>query len=62
MLSIVLSTRDGSNKKESVSITYLNPEATNSQIIEFAQLLMGFSDNVLLNVNKVTKEEVYKNG
>jgi len=62
MVSLVLSTKDTSNKTESMSVTNINPQATNAQIIEFTNKLMAFSTNSLQTISKVTKEEVYRNG
>lgn len=62
MVSLVLSTTTQQNKKETMSITNVNPEATNQQIINFVETLMTFSTNSLTSINKVTKEEVYNNG
>ncbi len=62
MVSLVLSTTRRNNKKETMSITHVNPEATNQQIIQFIETLMMFSASSLNSINKVTKEEVYNNG
>ncbi len=61
VVSLVLSTRSG-GKKESMSVTHINPQATNAQVIEFANKLMALSTNSLVTISKVTKEEVYNNG
>lgn len=61
-ISLVLSTRTTTNKSESMSITNINSEATNAQIVQFVEKLMAFSYNRLGSISKVTKEEVYNNG
>lgn len=61
VISLVLSTKSLEDKTESMSVSDINPQATNQQIIDFADMLMGFSTNSLMKVSKVTKEEVYNN-
>lgn len=61
VISLVLSTKSLEDKTESMSVSDINPQATNQQIIDFSSMLMEFSTNRLLKVSKVTKEEVYNN-
>ncbi len=62
-ISLVLSTKTaGNSKSESMSVTNINAQATNAQIVEFVNMLMALSTNRLVSISKVTKEEVYNNG
>lgn len=61
VVSVVVSSVNTNGKKESMSFSDINPESTNSNIYDFATMLLGFSTNYLSSVSKVTKEEVYSN-
>lgn len=62
-ISLVLSTKTvGNDKTESMSITNINPQATNQTIVTFVDKIMEFSTNYLTSISKVTKEEVFRNG
>ena len=57
-ISIVIQSTDTSAKKNTTTVTNINPEATNAQIKQLAQKLISFTTDAYVSVTKVTKEEV----
>lgn len=49
---------DTNNNKVTTNVNYISPSATNANINLFAEKLMAFSSNQLVNVYKVTTEDV----
>lgn len=58
VISLVISSTDTSEKKNTTTVTNINPEATNAQIKQLAQKLIAFTTDTYVGVTKVTKEEV----
>lgn len=58
VISMVIQSTDTSDKKQTNTVTYINPEATNSQIRTFAQKIIALTTDTYTGVTKVTKEEV----
>lgn len=57
-ISLVIQSTDTSSKKNTTTVTNINPEATNAQIKQLAQKLIAFTTDTYIGVTKVTKEEV----
>lgn len=57
-VSIQITSTDPNNKKISDKIPYVNPTATNEQLVEFAEKLLALSDNTYLTTTKVTEEVI----
>jgi len=58
VISLVIQSTDGSDKKQTNTITNINPEATNEQIKMFAQKIIALTTDSYQGVTKVTKESV----
>ena len=58
VISLVIQSTDGSDKKQTNTITNINPEATNEQIQTFAQKIIALTTDSYQGVTKVTKESV----
>ena len=58
VISLVITSTDTSEKKNTTTVTNINPEATNAQIKQLAQKLIAFTTDTYVGVTKVTKEEV----
>lgn len=55
--SISITSLDGKTRVTD-NITYVNPEATNAQLMQFATMLIGMTSRELIGVTKITKEVV----
>ncbi|MBR6439032.1 MAG: hypothetical protein IKS65_07620 [Bacteroidales bacterium] len=55
---MVIQSTDSSAKKQTNTVTYINPTATNEQIRTFAQKIIALTTDSYVGVTKVTKEEV----
>lgn len=49
-------------KKETKNITYINPEATNSQLQNLSETLIGLTTNTYTGANRITEENVTSSG
>ena len=58
VISLVIQSTDDSDKKQTNTITNINPEATNEQIKTFAQKIIALTTDSYQGVTKVTKESV----
>lgn len=58
VISIVISSTDSSSKKQTNTVSYINPTATNEQIRTFAQKIIALTTDTYNGVTKVTKESV----
>ena len=58
VISLVITSTDTSAKKNTTTVTNINPEATNAQIKQLAQKLIAFTTDTYVGVTKVTKDEV----
>lgn len=45
-------------KKFTDKIAYVNPQATNEQLVEFAEMLSALSTNDYLSTTKITEEGI----
>lgn len=57
-VSIQITSTDPNDKKVTDKIPYVNPTATNEQLVEFAQTLLALSDNSYLATTKITEEGI----
>jgi hypothetical protein len=55
-VSIQITSLSQNDKKVTDKIAYVNPQATNEQLIEFAELLLNMSDNQYVATTKITEE------
>ena len=58
VISISINTTNQSGKKQTTNINYINPQATNEKLREFAQMLTALTTEVYMGVTKITKESV----
>lgn len=57
-VSIKISAVDSSNKTNTDTVSYVNPEATNEQLTEFAQALIALTDDTYMGTKKITEEAI----
>jgi len=57
-VSIQISSTDANEKKVTDKIAYVNPQATNEQLVAFAQMLLNLSNNTYLATTKITEEGI----
>lgn len=57
-VSIQVSEIDTSNKKQTEKISYVNPEATDEQLTEFAKKLVALTTNTYTGTTKITEEAI----
>ena len=58
VISLVISSTDNFDKKQTNTVSYINPDATNEQIRLLAQKFIAFTTDSYNGVTKVTKESV----
>ncbi len=58
VISMVIHSTDNLAKKQTNTITCINPTATNEQIRTFAQKIIALTTDTFQGVTKVTKESV----
>lgn len=56
--SIIINTTDRTGKEKSMSVGYINPNATPAELIEFAQGINNLTDNSYQNTTLVEKTEL----
>lgn len=57
-VSIQITSTDQNDKKVTDKIAYVNPQATNEQLTDFARMLLNLSDNTYLATTKITEEAI----
>jgi len=57
-VSIEINTTTTSAKKNTTNISYVNPQATNEKLRQFAQMLVAFTTDSYVGITKITKESV----
>lgn len=57
-VSIEIDTKNSSGKKNTTNISYVNPQATNEKLRQFAQMLVALTTDTYVGVTKITKESV----
>ncbi len=58
VVSISINTTDQSGKKQTTNINYINPQATNEKLAQFAQMLTALTTEIYYSTTKITKESV----
>lgn len=57
-VTIQIAAVDPNNKKVTDKIPYVNPEATNEQLVNFAIMLEQLTDNTYTGTTKITEEVI----
>lgn len=57
-VSIQITSIDTNAKKTTDKISYVNPEATNEKLVEFAQALEALTTNTYAGTTKITEEAI----
>ena len=57
-VSIEIESTTIASKKNTTTISYINPQATNAKLKEFAQMLIALTTDTYEGVTKITKESV----
>lgn len=57
-VSIQITSTDPNDKKVTDKIAYVNPTATNEQLVDFAEKLLALSNNTYLATTKITEEAI----
>ena len=57
-VSIQITSKDVNNKTVTDKISYVNPTATNEQLVEFAEMLESMTTNSYAGTTKVTEEAI----
>lgn len=57
-VSIEITSTDTNAKTVKDTIAYVNPEATNAQLIEFATMLTNLTNNSYVATKKITEESI----
>ena len=57
-VSIEIDTTTTSGKKNTTNVSYVNPQATNEKLRQFAQMLVALTTDTYGGVTKITKESV----
>ena len=57
-ISLEISTTTTSGKKNTTNVSYVNPQATNEKLRQFAQMLVALTTDSYIGVTKITKESV----
>jgi len=58
VISISISTIDQNEKKQTTNVNYINPQATNEKLREFAIMLTALTTEIYNSTTKITKESV----
>ena len=58
VISISINTKDNSGKKQTTNVNYINSEATNEKLAQFAQMLTALTTEIYYGTTKITKESV----
>ena len=57
-VSIEIDTTTSSGKKNMTNVSYVNSQATNEKLRQFAQMLVALTTDTYVGVTKITKESV----
>ena len=57
-ISIEIDTTTSSGKKNTTNVSYINPQATNDKLRQFAQMLVALTTDTYGGVTKITKESL----
>ena len=57
-ISIEIESTTSASKKNTTTVSYINPQAANAKLKEFAQMLIALTTDTYEGVTKITKESV----
>ena len=57
-ISLEISTTTTSGRKNTTNVSYINPQATNEKLRQFAQMLVALMTDTYGGLTKITKESV----
>ena len=57
-ISLEISTTTTSGRKNTTNVSYVNPQATNEKLRQFAQMLVALTTDSYVGTTKITKESV----
>ena len=57
-ISLEIDTTTAFGKKNTTNISYVNPQATNEKLGQFAQMLIALTTDTYVGTTKITKESV----
>lgn len=57
-VTLSISSKDTMNKTVTDKIHYVNPEATNTELVEFAEMLKALSADTYTSTTKITEEVI----
>ena len=57
-ISLEISTTTTSGRKNTTNVSYINPQATNEKLRQFAQMLIALTTDTYGGLTKITKESV----
>ena len=57
-VTLSINTTDTSAKKQTTNISNVNPQATNANLLQFAQMLVALTTDTYNGATKITKESV----
>jgi len=57
-VSIQIASKDTNNKTVTDKISYVNPQATDAQLVEFAQALIALTTDNYAGTTKITEEAI----
>lgn len=57
-ISLEISTTTNQGRKNTTNISYINPQATNEKLRQFAQMLVALTTDTYGGLTKITKESV----
>lgn len=57
-ITLEINTLSQNNKKNTTNVGYINPQATNDKLLQFAQMLVELTTDNYVETTKITKESV----
>ena len=57
-ISLEISTTTTSGRKNTTNVSYINPQATNEKLRQFAQMVVALTTDTYGGLTKITKESV----
>ena len=57
-VTLSINTTDTIAKKQTTNVSNVNPQATNANLLQFAQMLVALTTDTYVSATKITKESV----
>lgn len=57
-VTLSINTTDGYGKQRTINVSNINPQATNDNLLQFAQILVALMTDTYKSATKITKESV----